>query len=270
MRHHKKLIVYAGASIQPLSPQIKNSVDLRSPVKHGDLYRLLEAGDQATVLIVDGWFGSVDAITLTECRDYLFNGRALVGCSSMGALRAADLWNAGMIGIGQIYTAYRTGLLRSDADVAVSLHPETFAEITVSSVFVRAAATLAARDCQVPHPNNVVQKAINLANSIHFTDRTKRRLLKLFENTPDLPSNFIKRFGIIIMDDEQNPKVVDCKEAILSLKSRYWPNTDVPAQDTKTDVFRTNNESKLCEACSYALSNDDIFCPQCCSVSHEQ
>ena len=37
----------------------------------------------------------------------------------MGALRAAELWSLGMIGIGRIFAEYRDGLRTADADVAL-------------------------------------------------------------------------------------------------------------------------------------------------------
>ncbi|TLS47838.1 hypothetical protein FE633_02410 [Streptomyces montanus] len=38
----------------------------------------------------------------------------VVGCSSMGAPRAAELWPYGMAGCGRIFAAYRDGIYESD------------------------------------------------------------------------------------------------------------------------------------------------------------
>ena len=53
----------------------------------------------------------------------LDNGITVVGGSSMGALRASELDDLGMVGIGYVYKAYRTGAITSDDDVALSVDP---------------------------------------------------------------------------------------------------------------------------------------------------
>jgi hypothetical protein len=45
----------------------------------------------------------------------------IVGASSMGALRAAELDSMGMVGIGTVYQYYRDGIIESDDDVAIVL-----------------------------------------------------------------------------------------------------------------------------------------------------
>ena len=44
----------------------------------------------------------------------------------MGALRASELDDFGMVGISQVYKDYRMGIIESDDDVAVVIHPETW------------------------------------------------------------------------------------------------------------------------------------------------
>jgi len=43
----------------------------------------------------------------------------------MGALRASELDDMGMIGVGKVYKAYKFGEIESDDDVAVVFDPET-------------------------------------------------------------------------------------------------------------------------------------------------
>ena len=102
-------------SIRELLPD----AHLHPPVRHGDLLRLdLAPGD--TVLIIDGLFHSTAAVRHKEILHLLANGVRVVGSSSMGALRAAELHPYGMVGIGWIFAAYRDGTIEADDEVAVT------------------------------------------------------------------------------------------------------------------------------------------------------
>lgn len=54
----------------------------------------------------------------------LDEGVTVVGASSMGALRAAELHPYGMIGVGRIYRDYRSGALDADDEVALVQGPD--------------------------------------------------------------------------------------------------------------------------------------------------
>ena len=51
-------------------------------------------------------------------------GIQVLGASSMGALRAAELHGFGMIGYGTIFEWYRDGLIDGDDEVALWHEPE--------------------------------------------------------------------------------------------------------------------------------------------------
>lgn len=133
----KKPIVFAGPSIQGLPFNRLERIDLRPPVRRGDLELLLqEKKISGTVIIIDGIYGANMAVTPTECRWLLNHNWKLVGGCSMGALRASELWKQGMIGLGNIYNMFRFGYLKSDADVAVA-YDQNYNEVTMSMVHIR-------------------------------------------------------------------------------------------------------------------------------------
>jgi len=68
-------------------------------------------------VIIDGVFHQEPAVPPREILDVLEDGAVIVGASSMGALRAAECWPAGMRGVGTIYRLYRRGALKSDDEV---------------------------------------------------------------------------------------------------------------------------------------------------------
>jgi hypothetical protein len=88
------------------------------PVRHGDLLRLdAHAGDM--VLIIDGLFLQTASVRHREIMYLLGQGVIVAGSSSMGALRAAELWQFGMRGYGEVFRLYRDGEIDGDDEVAV-------------------------------------------------------------------------------------------------------------------------------------------------------
>jgi hypothetical protein len=74
-------------------------------------------GGGSVFVIIDGVFHQEPAVPPREILDVLEDGALIVGASSMGALRAAECWPAGMRGVGTIYRLYRRGALGSDDEV---------------------------------------------------------------------------------------------------------------------------------------------------------
>jgi hypothetical protein len=80
------------------------------PVRHGDVLSIdAAAGD--TVVIIDGAFFHAAAVRHKEILELLARGVRVVGAASMGALRAAELWRYGMIGVGDIFSKYAGGAI---------------------------------------------------------------------------------------------------------------------------------------------------------------
>jgi len=88
------------------------------PVSMGDVYALMVQKPQRIALI-DGLFERTPAVWHKEILYALSQGVRVLGSSSMGALRAAELHSFGMEGVGRIFEAYRDGLLEDDDEVAL-------------------------------------------------------------------------------------------------------------------------------------------------------
>ncbi|MEU8889912.1 TfuA-like protein [Streptomyces sp. NPDC048442] len=90
---------------------------VRPPIAQGDLFRLgLAPGDAAVV--IDGYYHHVVPVRHKEILATLAAGVRVVGCASMGALRAAELHPFGMIGDGVVFRMYRDGVIDADDEVA--------------------------------------------------------------------------------------------------------------------------------------------------------
>lgn len=119
-----RIIVFLGPSLERPEAEKILSAEYRPPAKRGDL--IAAARDGATIIgLIDGVFHQESAVAHREILAAIQHGVKVVGASSMGALRAAEMDTLGMIGVGEIYRMYRNGELESDDEVALVFDPES-------------------------------------------------------------------------------------------------------------------------------------------------
>ncbi|HEX4966295.1 MAG TPA: TfuA-like protein [Thermoanaerobaculia bacterium] len=117
-----RVIVFAGPTL-PRQPdaawrRILGACDVRPPAQRGDVLRALVDRPAALVLI-DGYYYSVPAVTHKELLYALDSGVRVLGAASLGALRAAELAPLGMTGVGWVFEQYHSGALDGDDEVAI-------------------------------------------------------------------------------------------------------------------------------------------------------
>lgn len=174
-----RTVVTAGPTISPA--EIRRLLPAAQPVPpiafgHAAGYRL-RAGDQ--LLIIDGLFLQQPAVRHKELLALLDGGVQVAGCSSMGALRAAELAPFGMRGFGEIYRAYRDGSIQADDEVAL-VHGEAadgYPVIVDALVNLRATVTEAARTRLLT--TEQANELIATAAGLPFTHRSWQRILSL-------------------------------------------------------------------------------------------
>ena len=131
-----KIIVFLGPSLDLGSAEKILSADYRPPAKRGDL--ITAAREGATIIgLIDGVFHQESAVAHREILAAVKDGIRVVGSSSMGALRAAEMDTLGMVGIGTIYQMYKSGELISDDEVALVFDPETGLSLSEPLINIR-------------------------------------------------------------------------------------------------------------------------------------
>lgn len=115
-----KLVAFLGPSLaEPDARTItRGACEVRPPARRGDVWRAVADGAKVIALI-DGLFERVPSVWHKEILDALDSGVAVLGGSSMGALRAAELHRFGMVGVGTIFGWYASGECVDDGDVAL-------------------------------------------------------------------------------------------------------------------------------------------------------
>jgi hypothetical protein len=133
-------LLYIGPSLPGAARLLRDTgLEVLPPVAAGDLLRArVRAGD--IVGIVDGYFHQVGAVRHKEILLLLDRGVRVLGASSMGALRAAELHEFGMTGVGGIFAAYRDNEIDADDEVALlhSTSEENYRPLSETLVAMRA------------------------------------------------------------------------------------------------------------------------------------
>ncbi len=130
-----KTAVYLGPSLPRDEAAAIIDADIRPPVRRGDLPSL--SADVGLVGIIDGVFMSESAVGHREIVSLIKRGTKVVGGGSMGALRAAELKEQGMIGVGRVFEMYAAGEIVGDDEVALTFNPETLEPLSEPFVNLR-------------------------------------------------------------------------------------------------------------------------------------
>ncbi len=134
-------ILFAGPSLAAGSwDDVLPWFEVRPPAQRGDFLAAL-AGGPATLVLLDGYYFDVPAVTHKEILYALECGVRVIGAASMGALRAAETAGFGMVGVGTVFAWYRDGVIDGDDEVAILHTPveQGYRPLTVALVEVRAA-----------------------------------------------------------------------------------------------------------------------------------
>jgi hypothetical protein len=170
-------IVFAGPSLPPSHAPRVPGMEWRPPVRQGDLYKAARCRP-LLIGVIDGYFESVPTVWHKEILWAMANGIHVYGAASIGALRAAELADFGMKGIGQIFQQFLTGALLDDDEVAVLHGPAEvdYVQVTEAMVNVRATIDRTLKQEIVAVP--VAATLLRIAKSLFYKDRTYDAILK--------------------------------------------------------------------------------------------
>ncbi len=170
-------IVFVGPSLPAGECQaILPGAAVYPPVSQGDVTRAVLAGARM-IGVIDGYFERVPAVWHKEILWAMTRGTHVFGAASMGALRAAELHVFGMVGIGEVFAAFRDGVLEDDDEVTVTHGPAEIGYLPTSVAMVDIRATLrAALDAGVT-TRATHDTLIDMAKRTYYPERSYDALL---------------------------------------------------------------------------------------------
>ena len=157
---------------------------LLPPARQGDVFRAVGTHDPTCIVLVDGAFLDVPAVWHREILWALDRGVVVVGAGSMGALRAAELHGFGMHGVGQVFGAYRVGVLpgwaapfEDDDEVAIVHAPGELGFAPLSDAMVDLRATLTRAEAAGVVGRAACDRLATEMKALHFPQRTLAGLI---------------------------------------------------------------------------------------------
>jgi len=198
------------------------------PAAMGDILSAVRRFNPHAIALIDGSFFQTMATYHKELIEAMSLGIWVIGSSSMGALRAAECSEFGMIGVGQIYEAFATGELEDDDEVAISHLSVEYDYMPVTDAMVDIRATLgAARDQNIISDGQYV-RLCELQKNRWFMERhllnslTDAQEIGIEKETTDALMTFFREFKVSV-------KANDARLAIARL--RDLPEGPIPLLD---------------------------------------
>jgi len=208
----REIVVFLGPSLDRARAEEILAADYRPPAKRGDVFRAAKEGAKIVGLI-DGVFFQDSAVAHKEVLAVLEMGVAVVGASSMGALRAAELHSFGMEGVGEIFRLYRECILISDDEVALIFDPINFAPLSEPLVNIKENVRAATENGYIDP--DAGEKILAAASSLYFPKRTYDRILEVATGLDQLQREGFKRF---LLEEKRDLKREDAISALERIK----------------------------------------------------
>ncbi|RZN41586.1 MAG: TfuA-related McrA-glycine thioamidation protein [Methanosarcinales archaeon] len=213
MRSKSKTIVFIGPSLDKEIAKSILDAEYMPPAKRGDLSKAAN-NNAETILLIDGVFFQDCAVAHREILYALKKGVRVIGSSSMGALRAAELDIYGMKGVGKIYELYKNGKLESDDEVALFFDPIYFKPLSEPLINIRYNLRIAEQEGVIDRETG--EKLLEIARSLYFPDRTYERIIDLAKSM--VSGNVITRFKIFLDHDRRDLKTEDAIKALEMIR----------------------------------------------------
>jgi TfuA protein len=169
------IIVFIGPSLSSDEANKILEAEYHPPVARGDIIKVLKDNPDI-IVIIDGVFHKKPAVSHKEILEAIKKDILVVGGASMGALRASELDDFGMIGIGQVYEDYKSGVVESDDDVAVVINPETLEQLSEALISMNYTFK-AAKDEGIINEEEF-KNLVKTAKSIYYPKRTYDKVFK--------------------------------------------------------------------------------------------
>ncbi|MCS7130381.1 MAG: TfuA-related McrA-glycine thioamidation protein [Archaeoglobaceae archaeon] len=214
-----KAVIFTSPSLShEEAKKIFAQAEYRAPIKRGDALRALKEG--ARILgIIDGVFHQDVAISPREILEVIREGVKVVGGGSIGALRASELHELGMIGVGEIFRMFKDCELESDDEVAVVVNPETFEALSEPLVNIR--ATLSALVSKRLIDEDLRIELLEIAKGMHYSMRNYDSIVLKAVEKGIIPEKEADRLILLLESNKINLKKLDAIKVVEKVKEIY-------------------------------------------------
>ncbi|CAO3438253.1 TfuA-like protein [Azospirillum endophyticum] len=230
--------VFLGPTLPREDAALELDATYLPPVAQGDVLRLCAEKPDA-IGIIDGFFESVPSVWHKEILYAIHAGIPVFGASSMGALRAAELYPFGMIGVGAIFEAFRDGRLEDDDEVAVIHGPAELGYTALSEAMVNIRRTLSDAVADRVLAAETALRVESIAKELPYRERGYGRMLRLSEDI-GLPTAELAAFRNWLPQGRFDQKREDAKAMLRAIARRLGRRmSDQTAPEARFHFERT-------------------------------
>lgn len=135
----KDTLVFLGPTLSEKKARAVLDAEYMPPAKQGDILSCTLQYQPRIIVLIDGFFHEALSVWHKEIIHALNKNIHVIGASSMGALRAAELSTFGMIGIGKIFDLYHENITRDDDEVVLVHGPKelNYAPLSIPLINLR-------------------------------------------------------------------------------------------------------------------------------------
>ncbi|MGH9206266.1 MAG: TfuA-like protein, partial [Acidimicrobiales bacterium] len=188
------------------------------PAAAGDLYRAALLGPHA-IALVDGLFAPLPSVGHKEILFAMSEGIYVFGSSGVGALRAVELAEFGMEGVGEVFSSYRDGRLEDDDEVVVAHGAAEAGYRPLSEAMVNIRATLRRAVADSVLAPATAEALIEAGKALFYADRSYSALLRIARERA-LPAGEIDRLEAWLPHGQVDVKRLDALALLKLLGER--------------------------------------------------
>jgi len=212
------IIIFTGPSLPPHEAELHFEASYLPPVSEGDVYRAALSGPRA-IGIIDGYFENVPSVWHKEILYAMSRDIPVFGSASMGALRAAELAQFGMQGVGAVFEAYRDGALEDDDEVAVIHGPAELGYPMLSEAMVNIRRTLSDAETEGVFGPATLASFVRIAKNLPYRARTYHAILQGARDS-GVPPNEVARFKAWLPNGRIDQKREDALSMLRVMEAR--------------------------------------------------
>jgi len=223
------VFVFLGPTLPVNEARAILDAEYLPPVSQGDVYNVMQRNPTA-IVIIDGYFDQVPSVWHKEILFALSSGVPVLGASSLGALRGAELHAFGMTGMGDIFEAYRDGEIEDDDEVAVVHGPAESGYACLSEAMVNLRDGLA-RACQAGAISAVTRTRLEAAAKARFYAHRSWEAVLADGVSLGAPIDELDALRDFVRRERPNLKRQDAIRLLRQLASEGIPARHLPAFD---------------------------------------
>ncbi len=227
------IVIFTGPSLHPDQARTLLNATILPPIKRGDLDLLHSSTIIKAVGIIDGEFYQSLAVSPKEILPLLDAGIEVYGASSMGALRAVELWKYGMVGVGRVFRLFRGGFLDADDEVALAYTPGTYQAVSEPLVNTRYALRAAVQNGILKRGE--AAEVVARLKRVYFPDRTRELTVSIIRDVAGIQQAL--RMRSFLTSGAPNVKEQDARLLIAKIRDASSPVGD-QTRPARTDANR--------------------------------